>query len=418
VKRSIPVMKTTAWVGLAALLCASPGVARAQAPPAPAAGPLTFKAALDVAVSRNLGLAAARRQRAIREAQIRAAGQLPNPDVSVEATQDTPHYNLSFGLPIEIGGQRGKRIDVAKAELALADLDEKNEMRTLRRNLRQAFYGLVAADERVRLSQDVAQIVERARSVAQARFEEGASPRLDVLHADLDLARAQAEAELARSSRASALADLNAVLNQPAGQAVAVVGDLGDAPASPAFDQAMTLASTSNGDLLAAEREAAIEERRLALLKAERVPTPTVTFGLPMDAPDEFTVGKSIGFSMTVPLFSRNQGEIAASQASILQVRAKADAARRAIESQVYGALARISAQRQQLETYRTRIVPAATELATLAEESYKAGRDSVLVLIDAQRSLRDVKREFLQALLDFQTALADLEEVIGGPIA
>lgn len=415
-KRSIPVVKTTTWVALAALLWVWPANARGQAPPA--SGPLTFRAAYDLAVSRNLGLAAARRQRAIREAQVRVAGQWANPEVSFEATQDTPHENLSFGLPIEIGGQRGKRIAVAKAELALADLDERSELRTLRRNLRQAFYGLLAADERVRLCQEVLQLAERAKLVAQTRFEEGAAPRLDVLQADLGLARAQAEADLARSSRASALADLNAVLNQPAGQAVAITGDIGEAPVTPAFDDALKLAAGSNGELMAAEKEAAAEERRLALLKAERIPTPTVTFGMPMNAPDEFDVGKSIGLTMTIPLFSRNQGEMAASRATIDQIHAKAEAARRTVESEVYGALARIDAQRKQVDAYKARIVPAATELAALAEESYKSGRDSVLALIDAQRSLRDVKREFLQALLDFQTALADLEEVIGGPIA
>ena len=406
-------VKTSIRVALAILLVAWPAVARPEGQAA--TPPLTFRAALDLAASRNLGLAAARRQRAIREAQVRVAGQWANPELSFEVTQDTPHENLAFGLPIEIGGQRGKRIALAKEELTLAGLDERAEMRTLRRNLRQAFYGVLAADERVRLSGEVLELADRAHQVAKARFDEGAAPRLDVLQAGLGLARAQADADLARSSRASALADLNAVLNQPPGQAVAITGDLAEADAAPDFARAMTLATSSNGELLAAEREAAIEERRLG---AERIPTPTVTFGLPINAPDEFTVGKSLGFAMTLPLFSRNQGEMAQSQATIDQIHAKRDAARRTVESQVFGALARIDAQRKQVDTYRTRIVPAATELTTLAEESYKLGRNSVLALLDAQRSLRDVRREYLQALLDFQAALADLEEVIGGPIA
>ena len=137
-----------------------------------------------------------------------------------------------------------------------------------------------------------------------------------------------------------------------------------------------------------------------------------------MNAPDEFSVGKSLGIAMTVPLFNRSQGEIAESQATIDQVRARRDAARRVVESRVFAALARIDAERRQLESYRTRVIPAAAELAALAEESYKAGRDTLLALLDAQRSLRDVRRDYLQALLDYQAALADLEEVIGGPIA
>jgi cobalt-zinc-cadmium efflux system outer membrane protein len=410
------VFKTTIRVAASILLCAGPALA--GEPPQAGSAPLTFSAALDLATSRNLGLEAARRQRAIRDAQLRTARQWANPEVGFEATQDSPHENLTFGLPIEIGGQRGKRIAVAKEALTLADLDVRVEMTTLRRNLRQAFYGLLAASERSRLADEVVGLAERVKSVAQARFEEGAAPRLEVLQADVGLARAQADADLARSARVSALADLNAVLNQPPGQAVAVVGDLAEGPAIPDFTRALALAGASNVEILSADREAAVEGRRLDLLKAERIPTPTFTFGLPMHAPDEFSVGKSIGIAMTVPLFNRSQGEIAESQATIDQVRARRDAAHRLVESQVFAALGRIDAQRRQLDAYRTRVIPAATELAALAEESYKAGRDTLLALLDAQRSLRDVKRDYLQALLDYQAALADLEEVIGGPIA
>ncbi len=402
-------------VAMVVLVCAWAVPARAE--PQAASPPLTFRAAMDLAVSRNLGLAAARRQRAIREAQVRAAGQWLNPDLSLEATQDTPHENVALSLPIEIGGQRGRRIALAKEQLALADLDERAQMRTLRRNLRQAFSGLLAADERVRLARQVVDLADRAGQVTLARFQEGATPRLDVLQAELGLARAQADLDLARSSRASALADLNAVLNQPPDQAVMVLGDLAEAPTPPTFEKAVALAASSNGDLLEAEHDAAIEERQLALLRAERIPTPTVTFGLPLNSPPDFNVGKAIGFAFTLPLFSRNQGEIAASEATIAQIRAKGDAARRSVENDVYGALARMDAQKKQVDAFRSRIIPAATELTTLAEESYKLGRNSVLALIDAQRSLRDVKREYLQALLDFQAALADLEEVIGAPI-
>lgn len=408
--------KTTIRVAASILLCAGPVLA--GDPPQAASAPLTFSAALDLATSRNLGLEAARRQRAIREAQLRTARQWANPEVGFEATQDSPHENLTFGLPVEIGGQRGRRIAVAKEALTLADLDVRAEMATLRRNLRQAFYGLLAANERSRLADEVVGLAERVKSVAQTRFEEGAAPRLDVLQADVGLARAQVDADFARSARVSALAELNAVLNQPPGQAVAVVGDLAEGPAIPDFTRAMALAGASNVDILSADREAAVEARRLALLKAERIPTPTVTFGLPMNAPDEFTVGKSLGIAMTIPLFNQSQGEIAESRATIDQVRARGDSARRIVESRVFAALARIDAERRQLDAYRTRVIPAAVELAALAEESYKAGRDTLLALIDAQRSLRDVRRDYLQALLDYQAALADLEEVIGGPIA
>jgi outer membrane protein, heavy metal efflux system len=412
------VHKTTAWLA-AALACVAasspPAAAQGSNPAAPA--PLTFQAAFELAAARNLGLEAARRQKAIRDAQIQIAKQFPNPDVAFEASRDTPHEALMFNVPVEIGGKRGRRIDLAKTEAAQADLDVRTEMKTLRRNLRDAFYGLVAADERVRLAEEVVQLVERVRQVTQARFDEGAAPRLDVLAAELALARAKADLDLARSSRAASQAGLNAVLDQPAGQALVVTGNLADAGRVPDLAAATSLAAASNTDLLAAMQEAAVEERRLDLVKAERVPTPTFSVGGVFDAPGEFRAGLSGGVSMTVPLFNQSGGEIAEAKAALFQLQAKRDAIRRNVESAVFAATARVEAQRRQVEAYRSTIVPAATELAVLAEESYKLGRNSVLLFIEAQRSLRDARREYLQTLVDFQSAIADLEEVIGAAI-
>ena len=66
------------------------------------------------------------------------------------------------------------------------------------------------------------------------------------------------------------------------------------------------------------------------------------------------------------------------------------------------------------MEAYEQRLVPTATSLESLAEESYRAGRTSVLAVLDAQRNLRDLRRDALQAALDLQMSLADLEELLG----
>jgi len=409
------VHKLLVCLAVAGACAAAPGSsASAQVP---GAAPLTYQAALELAASRNLGLEAARRQKAIREARVRTARQFPNPDVAFESTEDVPHHSLMFSLPVEIGGQRGRRIDLARVEAAQADLDVRAELRTLQRNLRETFFGLLAADERVRLAKDLADLAGRAREVARARFEEGAAPRLDVLSAELDLARASADLDLARSQRAAAQAGLNAVLDQPAGQAISVTGDLSAAGTLPDPAAAASLAASNNPDLLSAQQDASVEERRLGLVRAERLPTPTFSLGGVFDAPGELRAGWTGGVSLTVPLFNRSGGELAEARATLLQLQAKRDAIRRSVENTVFAALARIDGQRRQMEAYRATIVPAAAELAALAEESYRLGRSPVLAFIEAQRVLRDTRREYLQALVDFQTAVADLEEVIGAPI-
>ncbi len=273
--------------------------------------PLTFQNTLDMATSRNLGLAAARRQRAIRDAAVRTAGQRLNPDVGVDFTQDTPHYGVMFNVPVEIGGRRGRRIDLAKEELTLADVDVQAEMRSVRREVRAAFYTLVAADEQVQLADTALTIARSLRDAAQLRFDTGAAPRLEVLQADLGVARTETDLDLATSARAVTQAALNGVLNLPPQQTLTLAGTLSDHLEAPAFDSALTLATASNVDLVRLDKEIAIEQRRLELVRAERTPTPVFSIGGVFSSP-ELSKGLAGSVGIGLPIFSRNQGEIAA----------------------------------------------------------------------------------------------------------
>src|SRR5262245_18057372 len=95
------------------IVLAAPALVVGQSP-----APLTFDAALELATARNLGVEAARRQRAIREAGVRAAGQVVNPDFVGEASRDVPHQSLGLDVPVELGGKRSRRVDLAREELS------------------------------------------------------------------------------------------------------------------------------------------------------------------------------------------------------------------------------------------------------------------------------------------------------------
>ena len=121
--------------------------------------------------------------------------------------------------------------------------------------------------------------------------------------------------------------------------------------------------------------------------------------------------------SVAIPLFSRNQGEIAASMATTDTIKARREATRRQVEAGVFAAFERVSAQKARADAFRTALVPIAVAIQGLAEESYRLGRDSILSALLAQRALRDVKSEYFEALLALQAAVADLEDILGAPI-
>src|SRR5207247_1655064 len=122
----------------------------------------------------------------------------------------------------------------------------------------------------------------------------------------------------------------------------------------------------------------AIEQRRVELLRAERTPTPVFSVSGLFNNPPDFTVGPRAAVTVELPIFSRNQGQIAESIATTAQLRARREATHRTVENEVFGVVARIDAVRRQVDAYNQRLVPTARDLEALAQESYQAGRTSV----------------------------------------
>ena len=175
--------------------------AQGTSPPAPAAqAPLTFRAALDLAMANNLELAAVRRARAIREAEVRAAGQWANPEFSAEITSDTPHGDLAIGYPR--GHRRRAFAPRRRGEGRARDGRRRRgdaHSRTCAAESASPSTACWRPTSRLALADSVLKVAERVKDVAQARFEEGAAPRLDVMEAELGVVRARADMDLARS---------------------------------------------------------------------------------------------------------------------------------------------------------------------------------------------------------------------------
>ena len=184
---------------------------------------LTLAAALDLAEKQNLDLVAARAQRAVSQAGVRIAGERPNPTVNFGASRDTPHENLFIDQPLEIGPKRERRIEVARQERALTELDitatEQQTRQSSRRLLHSRFRERFHRGAGCALS-----LAQRLHDIANDRFQAGDIPQLEVTQAELETARAQADFQVAQQEEKVSLSNLNALLNVPA----ASDWDLGD----------------------------------------------------------------------------------------------------------------------------------------------------------------------------------------------
>jgi cobalt-zinc-cadmium efflux system outer membrane protein len=118
--------------------------------------------------------------------------------------------------------------------------------------------------------------------------------------------------------------------------------------------------------------------------------------------------------TVPLPLFNRSRGEIAHSNALIEQLTAERTAARQRISAEIGQASLRLETARQQVNFYETRLLPEAVRVSEMALEAYRAGQTGIVPVVDAQRNFTEVRQGYLQALFDYQSALADLEQAAG----
>jgi cobalt-zinc-cadmium efflux system outer membrane protein len=378
---------------------------------------LTLQEALDRAARQNLDLAAARLRRAVTNAGVQIARQRPNPTVTFGATRDTPHESLLLDQPLELGGQRGRRIELARRELSLTDADYSALERQIRRSVRENYHGVSLARGVSAHQQRVVDLVKHLQDIAQARFDAGDVPQLEVFQAGLEVARAETELEVARQLEKVALSRLNTLLNEPSATEWDLQSGLEQLPPAITMDELVSRAEQSNPELQRLAQEERIEEARRLLLQTERFPKVTAEIGGDFNSPPSFRAALRGQRAVELPVFSRNQGEIAQSRATSSLLESEAAAKRRAVAGRAQTAYLNLAAKRTQVQLYRDKLLPAGYRLAALAQESYRAGKAGILTVLDAQRNAQQLEREYLDSLFGLQAAFAELEETVGASL-
>ena len=397
----------------AALLVVFLRVTQSFAQQAAPAAPFTLQSAFTAAEEHNRTLIAARLGRAADLAGIDVAKQRPNPEASFEAGRDTPHEAFSVGVPLEFGGKRARRIDLANATLARTTADLAVQALDIRRSVRLAYFEVVASANRLQVTTDLRGFAERTRNAARDRFESGAAPRLEALQAELALAQADNEQEAARGRLDAARAELNTLIGRPP-DAAADPTDPFDGGTLPS-DLASAVAASP--DIVSIDREIDEAVARERLAETLRTPDTTVSAGVLFDSPPEFNYGWKAGVAVTLPIFTRHAADVRVETAKVIQLRAQRDARITELTGQATAAAARARAARQRYLRYRDEIIPQAATVESMAEDSYRSGQTGLSAFLQALQAAREVRLLATDAGLEYQSALADLERALGGSI-
>ena len=388
------------------------------------ADPITISEAIHRASNSSPAVIQAQGSVAAAEALARQAGVRLNPELglAVESFAGTGPYKgfnqtettLSVSQRFELGGKRSARRELAEAELLTAQISLLQARTEAIGDARGRFAELSVARDRLQLAQEAE---ERARELARVvaiLVDAGREPPLRALRAQAAAAESEAARRAAEANLSQAASALASVLGQ-ADVLLEAEGsyDLPDDASIRPLTAAM--AGPSAGEplpvrLAMAERDAA--RARLRLQQAAGVPDITGDVGV-----RRFQATRDValvaGISVPIPIADRNRNAVQAArveveladarlaQAQIENVRKIRDA-----HSALAAAIARVSAlQNSGLEQAR--------EAVRLANIGYRAGKFSLLELIDAQDALNQAESALLDARLARAQAAATLEKVL-----
>jgi outer membrane protein, heavy metal efflux system len=407
--------QTTTWIVACTFACIVSRVLLAQEPTARPTEPLTLQAAFDRALAANPTIAAARLRRAVDAAGIAVAGERPNPEAHAEVAKDAPKQSFGLGLPLELGGKRGRRIAVAEATAQVGEAELGQTIIDIRTEVRRAYFGLVIADARVAVLEELRQFATRARDAAQARFDVGSAPRLEVLQGQLALAQAENETTTAQATARAAAIQLDALLGMPLDTPFNLTTGLDASTLTAAA--ALARAQNSNAELAVVDRQIAEQTAKLELARALRTPDIVPDVTVTRDAEPDFMYGWRFAATATIPIFATHRAAVLVEEAALAQLNAQRSAVQARISGEVTSAAAMAEAQRAAYLRYQNEVLPQEQQVEIMAEDSYRLGQTGITALLQALQASRDIRLRSLQTGSDFQDALGELERVIGAPI-
>jgi outer membrane protein, heavy metal efflux system len=393
---------------------------------------LSIDEAVRAAVDHNLNLLAARANLTLAEAQMMTARLRPNPVISASAdsldwlgTRFTEANGLGpsqfafrVDVPFERSGKRELRMQTASFEKQIAEAEFADAVRRLRLDVMVACIDLLEAKAKLQLARDNLNTFEQLVQVNQRRLTSGAIPPVELTRVRVAMLQYRNTERAAELALVQARVRLMPLIGRTVDQTlVDIDGDLSIVPAAtpPSLATLQQLARQSRPDLRAIRHEQARSQADLKLQLAQG--KVDYTLGVAFERQrGVLGSGNAIGafFSVPLPIFNRNQGEIARAEAQ----QDKSNTSTAALETDVSG---EVTAAYQEFETARRVLQDIEADLLTPSREArettayvYQAGATSLLDVLDAQRAFNDTMETYYTAQADYRRAEIKLMTMAG----
>jgi cobalt-zinc-cadmium efflux system outer membrane protein len=398
--------------------------AQTAAPPA-----LTIPQAVQEALEHNLNLLAERYNVSVAEARVITAGLRPNPVLSTSANivdhtifrSGTNPYDEAVRLDFvfERGGKRERRLEVAENARAVAQLQLLNTIRTLMLDVEKACVEVLLAKANVALAQENLQSLNSVVEINTHRVRAGDLAEVELTRTQLAALQFQNQVRKSESDLIVARKELQALLGRSLQEGtVDVVGDLRREGQPVNQDAVLHQALTLRPDFQALQREQArsTAELRLQIAQGKVDYTIGAEYHRQQGNVREGSVF-SLYFSAPLPVFNRNQGEIARAQQEQEQIAVKLRALETDIHKEVQTTSQRYTTTQEIMQRIETQMLEQAQEVRNIMEYTYRRGSSSLVEFLDAQRTFNETRQNYNEARADHAKSLYQLDAVSGASV-
>ncbi len=385
-------------------------------------GALNLRQALALAMLHSPDLAGASWDVRMAEARAIQASLPPNPEIGLDlesvASPRVVETVLSLGQVVFLSDKLARQKQVALLDRDMSGWDWEARRVRVYSETTKAFVALVAAQERLALTEDVVGISQKFLGTAGERVRSGKTSPLEEMKSKVELSTLRADMEQARQAVLAARQRLAATWGGTSPTFTMAEGRLEVKGAIPTVDQVFCLMEQSPE----VARWTTEMQRRRAVARLEvrkAIPDLTIGGGLKREKADgEAAVkGLTVGASIPIPIFDRNQGGIKESRYSLAKGHEEQRATRVRVLTEIADAYQSMASAHARSAILGNEVVPEAQKAFDAASAGYNEGKYPYLDVLDAQRTVFGARAQHLEALAEYLRAVADIEGLVGQSI-
>jgi outer membrane protein TolC len=393
---------------------------------AAAAPSLRLDSLLAAAARSNPSLQAARLRAEARAERGPQAGALPDPTVGATAFpfpivtargEQRTQWRVQQSVPFP--GTRALRREVADLGADIAGADARALEQTLALRIRQAYYTLVRVQAYERHIRRFQADLEQFEQAAIAQYEVGEEGQSAVLKAQIERQRLQTRLEGLAAERQSALQTLARLTGREALAQRDPQVAIDAAPDPVVVDSDQALDRRPEADKL--RRRIEQSKREIDLAQKEQWPDFTLGAQYVDIAATDLTPtmngrdALALSVGVTVPLW-RGKQEAAIQEAEIERRRAEAALAdfRLEVRTRLADLEQQMTRQRRQLTLLEETLLPKAETALETTLSAYRTGQDDFLALLDAERTLFQLRLQRASVFARLLTTQAEWERAAG----